>query len=323
MAGRPVRLRLVGRRLAAQLCPALAHLRTETTDAPALTIEVWDEKETGVSCPPAAREDSGGKSWPVGQGFFMSSGEGRHVGYLRLHSATWIDRKKKRICGWVESADQLSLFERGKPFHFLLSVWHNDCDVLVVHAGLVARNGNAVLFPGMGGAGKSTTSLACLRYGFDYLAEDYIGLEAVADGRFEGHSIFASTWLETDHHEERFDDLSTHAIGGSGPGEDKDLVFLPQLYPDRMARQATIRAVALPRIVDAETTTWRKASKGEALRTAAPSSMLCLIPRPDPRSLERIARLVETVPCYWLELGRAVDTIAPCVDELLSEAIAT
>jgi hypothetical protein len=216
----------------------------------------------------------------------------------------------------------LSLFERGKPFHFLLSVWHSDLGMMVVHAGLVARDGQGVLFPGMGGAGKSTTALASVRHGFDYLAEDYVALERAADGRFVGHSIYSSTWLETEHHQERFDDLSHHAQGGSGPGEDKDMLHLSDLYADRMADQATIRALALPRIVDTNQSRWRPARKGEALRTAAPSSMLCLIPRPDPRSLERIVSLIEQVPCFWLELGRDVETIGTSMSELLDQALA-
>jgi len=322
LGGRRVRLRAAGRELGRTLTAALAHLRCPDIDAApcALDIVVWDGAATGVPCPPIAWSDALGSRWEVGQGMFASLGEGQTVGYLRSHSATWLDRKTSSLLGYIRDASELSLFEKGKPFHFLFSVWHHDLDILVVHAGMVARNGKGVLLPGMGGAGKSTTALACLRYGLEYLGDDYIGLEATPNARFVGHSIYSSTWLQPDHYRACFPDLVPHAVTGYRPGEDKHLVFLAPRYAERFRHTATVSAVALPRISNGQETTFQRARKGEALLTAAPSTMLCLVPRPHRAGLDRLASLVQSVPCYWLDLGSDPGRIGPAVEALLEDA---
>jgi hypothetical protein len=185
---------------------------------------------------------------------------------------------------------------------------------------MVGRDGKGVLIPGMGGAGKSTTSLLCLRHGMEYLGDDYIGMERRSDGAFIGHSFFSSTWLEPEHGRERFPDLMSGALSGDGPDEDKDLVLLADRYRKWMRPRAEIAALALPRIVDRRETVVRPAGKGEALLVAAPSSMLCLIPRPHPDAWRQLTALVESVPCYWLELGREAEQIPRRVSDLLQEA---
>ena len=46
-----------------------------------------------------------------------------------------------------------------------------------MHAGVVARNGRGVVFPGAADAGKSTLTAACLLEGFDYLSDEALCLD--------------------------------------------------------------------------------------------------------------------------------------------------
>lgn len=48
---------------------------------------------------------------------------------------------------------------------------------LLVHAGAVALDGQAVLFPGASGAGKSTMAAACVRRGLGYLSDEMVAVE--------------------------------------------------------------------------------------------------------------------------------------------------
>jgi len=318
-AGHGVRLRIVGRDLAVQIGRPFAHLEINETVSPTthLTIDLWDEEETGVLCP-VASTDAFGSGWTIRNGVTRASPDGRYVGHQLRQSINWLDRKAQHVVGWTASSKQLSLYERGKPLHVFLSVWYNDREVQMVHAGLVSKNGKGVLFPGMGGAGKSTSALACLCAGFDYLGDDYIGLQALAEGSFVGHSLYNSTWLEPEHIS-RFPSLLPHAIPGTLPQEEKSLILLSHVFPKRLARSAPISVLALPRIVDTHATRFRPASKGEALLALAPTSMLALPFRTGVRGFERLARLVEHVPRYWLELGRDLSQIPRRVDELLAE----
>jgi hypothetical protein len=316
-----VRVRIAGRELAQHFRRPIAHLDAGEAppSAPQLAIDLWDEQETGVPCPVVPADDRIGSTWDVGNGIFTASVDNRFIGYEHRQSRTWLDRKTQRMIGWTASGKDLSLYERGKPLLLLVSLWYHDRDMRVIHSGLVSRNGHGVLFPGMGGSGKSTSTLACLCSGFDYLGDDYIGLQVLADGSFMGHSLYNSTWLEPDHMA-RFPLLPPHAIRGNRPEENKCLVLLSPLFPGRLRGSVPIRALALPRIVDAHTTRCRPASKVDALLRLAPSSLLALAPRSGVRDFQMLTRLVERVPSYWLELGRDLTQIPKCVEKLLAEA---
>ncbi|NIQ53682.1 MAG: hypothetical protein GWN71_09775 [Gammaproteobacteria bacterium] len=145
-----------------------------------------------------------------------------------------------------------------------------------------------------------------------------MGVEQTSDG-YVGHSMYSSTHLEP-HHLERFPWLEPHAIPGRLPGEDKSLVLLADAKPDGLSTHASIRALALPRVVDAEETRFRPASRLEALLRLAPSTLLQL-PHAcaTPDGLGRLGEMVETLPTFWLDLGRDMERIPERAAELLRE----
>jgi hypothetical protein len=98
-------------------------------------------------------------------------------------------------------------------------------------------------------------------------------------------------------------------------------VLLSQIVSARLATSAPIRLLALPRVSGATETRFRPASKAEALLALIPDSLFAPIPRPGSRGFQRLARLVEQVPSYSLELGRDLTQIADRVEELLSEVV--
>lgn len=53
---------------------------------------------------------------------------------------------------------------------------------LAVHAGVIARGGDAVAFPAPSGAGKSTLVAACLRAGFDYVSDEAMCIDEASGG---------------------------------------------------------------------------------------------------------------------------------------------
>ncbi len=190
----------------------------------------------------------------------------------------------------------------------------------MIHTGLVARDGKGVLFVGKSGSGKSTSSLACICAGLDFLSEDYVGLERRADGTFAGHSLYSSVFLESVHLA-RFTELMPYAIKGRPPQETKSVIILSQLFPERHQRVVPIRALALLSVSDAPKPKFRAASKGKALLALGPSSLLQIPNRGlGVGGFNRLAQLVEQVPCYALELGHDLRAITPSVEWLLQEA---
>jgi hypothetical protein len=318
-AGQPVRVRTVGCVLADHLTRPFAHLRAcgSATTPPALTIDVWDESETGVARPPSMNGDGAELAWPAGHGVFALSAGGRRIRYDGPDWSTWLDRDAGRMLGWRASGHTLPMHERTRPFPFLLPLWYAHQGLQVIHAGLVARGDVGVLFGGANGAGKTTSALTCLCAGFDYLSDDHVGLQELGDGTFIGHSLFGSTRLEPDHLQ-RFPLLLPHAHHSSDPADYKSLVLLADVAPARLKPSVPIRALALPRIVDAPVTRIRPVSKAVALRMIAPSSLLMIPIGPGKQGFDKLSRLVARVPTFWLELGRDLDEIPCRVDELIA-----
>ena len=155
------------------------------------------------------------------------------------------------MIGSIAWNNRLSVYERGRPLDRPLLEWHNDAHVQVIHAGLVAHHDRGILFAGKGGSGKSTSALACLCAGFDFLSEDFVGLESLPDGSFVGHSIYNSVFLETDHLR-RFPTLSPYFVPGMSY-EDKSLLILSQIFPERLKRAVPIRVLVLPKVADIPT----------------------------------------------------------------------
>jgi hypothetical protein len=304
---------VVGEALSQCIRSAFAHLGG-TGSTPPLTVDLWDEAETGVRASHAP-ERWPAPSWGVGGGLLISFDGGRVVGHRLDHSVVWLDRESQRIVGSVTSADGLSLHERGKPLHYLLSLWHNDRGAYVIHAGLVAKAGRGVLFAGVGGSGKSSTALACTCGGFDFLGDDCVALEARADGRFLGHSVYSGAWVERDNLA-RFAALSAHVAAGLAP-EDKALVRLDEAHPERLVRSAEIRAIVLPRVTGLAASRVRPASQGEALLALAPSSIVLFAPSPGADGVRQLGGLVRRIPAFWLELGTDVVSIPRAVDQVL------
>lgn len=320
LAGHPVSLRIAGRELARRVTRPLSHLSSddEPSDPAELRIELWDGLETGVPCPIKNLRDDFYRTWPFGRHVLASTRDETTLGYQTFQALTLLDRGAGRIVGYVAAADRLSLYELGKPLQPLLFAWLSDRQVVPVHAGLVSRNGVGILLGGAGGSGKTTTSLLCARSGFDYLGDDYIALPVAENGVVRAHGLYSSTWLDPDH-ARSFPWLEERLIRG-GPEEDKWLVVLADVEGIGLAADTRVGALALPRVAGTQETTWAPASRAEALRRLAPSSILQLpFISPGP-ALARMAELAEAVPVYRLELGTDLGRIPDRVTELLLEA---
>ena len=235
-AGRRGWMRVVGKGLSEKIAQAFQHLLGQGSPSSAeLKIDLWDGGDTSVYCPvnsePVDERLLESTSY-VEFGLILGSLEDRFIGCQRPGVITWFDRSDQHLVGWVSSHDQLSLYDRGKPLHFPLLLWHSDHGAEVIHAALVSKDGKGVLFAGRGGAGKTTSALACVEAGFGYLGDDYIGLEACEDGTFAGHSLYSATWLMADHFV-RFPRLIRHALYPERPEQEKTLVLLSQVVPRR------------------------------------------------------------------------------------------
>jgi hypothetical protein len=81
-----------------------------------------------------------------------------------------------------------------------------------------------------------------------------------------------------------------------------------------------VRLLLLPRVVEMTRSRVVPATRSQALLRLSPSSLLLPVSW-GARGLDRLTRLVESVPCYWLELGRDLQAIPKRIDEVLEAEI--
>lgn len=311
IAGFPVRLRIVGEELAADIDRALCHLRVPDGVDPALTAEVWDEESAGPAF---------WTRWPEEVDFYGNvavSPDTRYVLHQRESAVMLLDRKANHITGCVRSRSMLFLDERARPFHRLLSIWLDDQDVQFIHAALAIAEDQGMLFVGSGGSGKSTSSVASFLEGFEFLSDDFVALAKSEDGGLTGHSLYATCLIANDHIS-RFPALAAIAHKPNHAVEHKSVAYLSDHPGGRFAAETPISAVVLPRVVDQPRTTYRPAKPMEAMLALAPSSII-ILPGAGSRSLDKLGDLVTTVPAFWLELGHDVGEIGPTVRRISRE----
>lgn len=311
-AGQPVSLTVVGRELFGEIAKPFAHLRVEAAAPPALRIELWDDRITGM-LPPPERED-GQALWREAT---LRSTDDRYIAQKLPHTLSCLDRESAHLVAAIAWHDRIFIYERSKPLARHILTWCNDRQTQLIHTGLVARGDVGVLIAGKSGSGKSTSALASLVGGLDYLGEDYVALETSPTRGFVGHSLYGSVFLNSTHLA-RFAELAPHAINGRPPQEEKSVVLVSQVFPDRMKRSATIRAIVFPQVGACANASISAMPKAAALLALAPSSLLQIPNRQlGATGFERLADLVGELPCYRMTVGSDFAEIPRCIDEVI------
>ena len=318
LGGQPIKLRTVGSDLHRRVTRPLAHLEASpprvNAESIGLTIELWDELETGVSCSGFEIDDS----LDAGKGDVVTvSPDSRYVSLRRARSHAVYDRKDRKIIGWSRNGDRVSLIELGRPMQYLFCYWFRDANLQLIHSGMVGQDGVGVIVTGRSGSGKSTTCLVCLAGGLSYLSDDVLVMSGTRRTGFVGHSVYGSNHVAP-RDVERFPQLAKHARGGGCGKEDKWVVMLHEAFPGRVVPSLPIRAIALPRVVDQPKSSYQRAPKAGALMTIAPSSIV-LIEGAMQEGLHRLGELVENVPAYWVNLGRDFWSTPDCMRALIAE----
>ena len=316
LLGRPAMVGGAGTALLAPLTGALAHRRCESAPGPpALRLFVWDGRSTGVGLPgaPWGPTDYGAKG--VIDGFNDERFSTVFAPGVDLFNM--FDREAGVGFFWLEDASALPYWERGFPLRTLLHWSTAGSGRQLVHSGGVGIGDDAVLLTGVGGSGKSTTTLACLQAGMDYAGDDYVAFELASapGGAPRLHSLYSSAKI--DHATlRRFPGLRP-LVANADSDDEKALLLLHPALGHRLASGQRIRAIALPRVTGRRDTRVVEASPVAAVRALAPTTVFQL-PRLDREAFARVVALSRSVPAYHLELGTDRDRVPEAVAGLLA-----
>ncbi|MFN8024897.1 MAG: hypothetical protein U0W40_00650 [Acidimicrobiia bacterium] len=221
--------------------------------------------------------------------------------------------------GWFAIGDAAGLTtgERGAPFRLALHWWCTDRGLQFAHGGAVGLGGTAMLVVGPTGAGKSSTTLACVEDGFDYVADDYCVIEAGTTAAPVAHSLYSSAKILFAD-EDRYPKLATGRTGRHHELDDKTLVLVHRALPAQVVVRQRVGAIVVPVRTGARDTTYARASAGAGLQALAPSTV-AQFPGGAATALASLAALARAVPSYRLDLGSDRSTVAPAVRHLLAD----
>ncbi len=321
MGGYTVRLRFAGPALLPHLTPALAHLAAPPTDAPDLTVCLWDSVSTGTRLPLLVAslvhllrlrwfEQLDGRQSIKG----YNSGRIRTTFHLGPDILSALDAQANQAVYWVEDAAGIPYYERGYPLQTILNWWLGDHQRTFVHAAAVGGPGGGVLLAGQSGSGKSTTTLTCLNAGLSVAADDYTLV--VVDPAPVGYSLYNTAKLRTLEDMAKFPGLLARLSNADRLAEEKPMLFLQAHFPDRVLTQFPIRAILLPQVTGQSSTWVEPVSAMTALKALAPSTLLQL-PGAGQAAFRAMAALTRRVPCYSLALGADLAQIPLVIGDLL------
>lgn len=309
----PVRIRFAGAAIRTQLGRAFEHLAGTDHETPDLTICVWDSEQSGAAPPPLPpAPDADG---PRGTMLYASDDCVQVAYQVGLGQLSAYDRESGTAWFWCRSATGLPFWEPSAPFRQILHWWLAERGMLLVHGAAVGRPEGGVLLAGRGGSGKSTCALSTLASPLVYAGDDYVVLDP-RPPEPRVHSLYCSGKLDPGH-ATRLPHLPAPDYPGDSAADEKAVFYVDEEFPDRMCRGFPLAAVVAPRVNGSES---RAAPLGvaEALRALAPSTLLQLVPA-CPEALTRMARLLDSVPSYRLEVGGPVESIPPAIQSILDE----
>ncbi len=311
VAGTRVELVFAGDRLLASLTAALAHLIEPPDTTPDVTIHVWDSVSTGVEMipPPCTRQcfTDRGDIWG------MTSPRLRSAFHWVEFSLNLLDLDRRTGMFWVRSDEKMPYWTKASPFRTLFHWWMEENGAQLLHAAAVGTADGALLITGRGGVGKSTTALACLSAGMQYVADDYLVVRLEPEPR--AYSLYSTAKLDAGQ-VERFPELRELVANGAPHGDDKAVIQLVPRYAEQVRRSLPLKAIATPSFGDGPRTIVSAASSAALLR-AAEFTTLSQLPHAGGRTHAFIDRMLRRLPGLHLALGHDITTLPETIRSIL------
>ncbi|MFO1055440.1 MAG: hypothetical protein U1E53_00565 [Dongiaceae bacterium] len=295
LSGLAVEVRYAGTTLHGQLHPALAHAAAPRCTKADLVIQAWSGE--GAGAPPAP-------GWP--RTAYDAYGLARDPdGTALVHIEA-----KERVISSFDAGRRLACFHlpaatppvwmRAAPFLQIL-VWAlAGRGSQPLHAAAVGTARGGILLAGPGGAGKSTTALAGLLAGMEFVGDDFIA--AACEPEPAAACLYATAKV-TEQSLALLPGLDAGRVEAAS-ADPKRLVRI-----DRVAERLPLRAMALPRRGEGRGGAVQPVLPAVAARALALTSVILLRGRPAP-ALDMAARLARALPCYALELGPDMAAVA-------------
>lgn len=317
IAGASVSLRFASPALRERLTPAFAHLAVPAGSEPgsqALTVNLWDSASTGAEPPPRPPAPADHAA-----GALLHFHEPPlRIAYLPgLESLSIMDSEAGVAWHWVSDAFDQPYWDQASPIRQILFWWLSSRRYLQVHGAAVGTADGGVLLVGKGGSGKSTVALSSLGSDLLYAGDDYVAVTLEPSPRVQ--SLYSSGKLEPEHVNSLLPHLVPLLANAERLESEKAVIYVQKHFPSQVTPGFPLRAVLVPMVRATERESRVvETSRANAFAALAPSTIFQLHTA-GPDALSVMARLIEQVPCYGLELGTDVAGIPRAIAAFLAQ----
>lgn len=316
IGGTTVWLRFASPALREELTPAFAHLAepADSAGSPALTVHLWDSASTGTAPPPrppAPEEHAAGAM------VHFQEPPLRVAYQPGLESLSILNYETGVAWHWVSDAFEQPYWDQASPIRQILFWWLASRGYLQVHGAAVGTPEGGVLLVGKGGSGKSTVALSSLGSRLLYAGDDYVAVTLEPSPRVQ--SLYSSGKLEPEHVRDLLPHLQPLLANAERLESEKAVIYVQRHFPSQVTTGFPLRAVLVPKVRPTERASRIvEASRAGAFAALAPSTIFQLHTA-GADTLATMARLIERVPCYGLELGTDIAGIPATIEEFLSQ----
>jgi len=314
IAGLKVCIRGAGDWLLPKLGATLEHLKTGPLLDGDFTIHCWDEATTGCASPLT-------EQWAqyVDRYCCLNGMKGLTTERYRNFYMEWvgafcaIDMETKTAYCCYRDAARISMYEVSAPFRSIFGTLLNLHGMHLVHASAIGSTRGTLLFAGPPGSGKSTLAIQCLQAGMGYQSDDL----CVLRGGPAPHSLslFNIAKLREDALP-RFKELHPILAHFQEDEEKKAYFYVHRHFPERVLREAPIRAVVLPVVTDQPVTSMERAAPMEAVLGLISWSVK-EIPKADALGERIMLQALSRLPAYRMRLGRDEESTLNLIRSLL------
>ncbi len=317
IAGKKVHLVFYSPILSEKMSHALEHHSGFSGDQGDLTVHLWDSitTETKMMSPwskPEYSDRQTNAQNTIGDAHFLG------VYLFGEETLNLYNKENKVAYFWTRDANVLPDWISAAPLRTLLHWFLSDYNIHLVHGGVVASGGNAILLGAKGGSGKSTTALSSLLSGMDYLADDYVAIE-IGEKNI-AYSLYNSVKI-TPNTLNVFPELSEKIWNKETVGGELDLgkaiVFMSKFFPKQMVEKSELVAICIPTIKNE--TKIVPASKLATMLALAPT-ILFQLPLASSSKMSDLKEIIATTPCYFLELGPEIRKVPEVLQDFLKHA---
>ena len=315
LAGTSIRLRFAGEALLPVIVPGLANIVAGGETGPTCEIRLWDSESTGVQLAPPPRPFKDftrrGNIWGFDSPRYRSAyhwGEG---------SVNAMDCETRQAVFWVPTNQHVPIWALASPLRSILHWWMELNGRQLVHAAAVGCGGRGVLIPGRSGSGKSSTSLACLLAGMDFVSDDYLALALDPEPR--AYRLYSTAKLDP-RSLIQYPELAARCRTVYQPGFDKVVMFLEDGYPQQLKDSLPIKLVLKPWISGVPETALGETGPLEIERALAHET-LGHLPHAGVGTVEFLNRVSHEVPRSAIHLGTDRAHIATVIQQALASRI--